>query len=202
MARSTRKSSSSEPDLEPAGFVVAFKRAQVLLGSDSDVRFAGPVRSALTYRADDIFVCPRGHRRLDPLCSCGFYAVTTREEVQPSVVTTAVLEVALEGRFVRHPRCVRAERQRVRRIIFDGWCTYCIAPASAIAGIAPAWHEFPEPWRRAVPVCAGHAAMYDRVTTLEGIEAVVDADVSFDCTSESRVARSLRRERSPRHRLN
>ena len=92
-----------------------------------DVRFAGPVWSALTYRSDDVFVCPRGHRRLEPLCSCGFYAVIRREALQPSVVTTAVLEVALEGRFVRHPSCVRAERQRVRRVIFDGWCTYCIA---------------------------------------------------------------------------
>jgi hypothetical protein len=172
-----------------------------LLGLDTDVRFAGPVRSALTYRADDIFVCPRGHRRLEPLCSCGFYAVSTREELQLSVVTTAVLEVALEGRFVRHPSCVRAERQRVRRVIFDGWCTYCIAPAAAIAGITAAWHQFPEPWRRAVPVCMRHAGMYDRVTTLEGIGAVVEADVSFDRTSESRVARSLRRERSPRLRV-
>src|SRR3954447_5082786 len=202
-ARSTRKSASSEPEPKPgsADVVVAYKRAQVLIAADTNVRFAGPVRSALTYRADDIFVCPRGHRRIEPLCSCGFYAVTRREALQPSVVTTAVLEVALEGRFVRHPSCVRAERQRVRQVIFDGWCTYCIAPAASIAGIRPAWHEFPEPWRRAVPVCAHHAAMYPLVTTLSALAGAVEADVSFDCTSESRVARSLRRERRPRRPL-
>ena len=154
--------------------------------------------SSLTYRSDDVFVCPRGHRRLEPLCSCGFYAVSRREALHPSVVTTAVLEVALEGRFVRHPSCVRAERQRVRRVIFDGWCTYCIAPAASIAGIRPAWHEFPEPWRRAVPVCSEHATMYPLVTTLTALAGAVEADVSFDCSGESRVARSLRRERRPR----
>ena len=164
----------------------------------TDVRFAGPVWSALTYRADDIFVCPRGHRRLEPLCSCGFYAVTRREALHPSVVTTAVLEVALEGRFVRHPTCVRAERQRVRHVIFDGWCTYCIAPAGAIAGIRPVGVEFPQPWRRAVPVCEAHAAMYELVMTLSELATSIEAGVSFDRTSESRVARSLRRERRPR----
>jgi hypothetical protein len=185
--------SSSTVD-PPAGEVlVAYKRAQVLLSPDREVRFAGPVRTSLPYRVDDIFVCPRGHRRLVPACSCGFYAIEDRERIRPSVVCTALLEVGLQGRVVRHPDCVRGERQQIRSITFDGWCSFCIAPAVGAAGITPAWSELPPPWRRAVPVCDTHAPLYPLVVSIDWIATATGAAVSFDRSSVSRAARSLAR---------
>ena len=116
--------------------MLAWKRAQVLVRADTpEVRFAGTVRSDLPYRADDVFRCRRGHRRLDPTCSCGFYALPDRLALPDSVVTTAVLQVELEGRVVRHRACLRAERQRVRLVILDGWCSYCTDRAIVVAGV-------------------------------------------------------------------
>jgi len=40
--------------------------------------------------------------------------------------------------------------------------------------------------------------MYPLVATLATLAGAVEADVSFDCSCESRVARSLRRQRRPR----
>lgn len=158
------------------------------------MRFAGAVRSDITYRADDVFVCPRGHRRLEPSCSCGFYAIERLADLPASVVTTAVLEVAFEGRVVRHRDCLRAERQRVRRVTFDGWCSFCVAPAASLAGIPPAWGELVEPWRRARPVCSAHARLYPLVAGLPDVALATGADVTFQCSGESRAARSLRRQ--------
>ncbi len=173
---------------------MAWKRAQVLLRADRpDVRFAGTVRSDLPYRADDVFRCDRGHRRLEPECSCGFYALPDRLALPPSVTTTAVLEVELEGRVVRHATCLRAERQRVRRVTFDGWCAYCTGGAAALAGVRSSWPQVPDPWLRAVPVCVLHRRLY-RVTVTEGeLALATGARVAWDRASESRASRSLRR---------
>ena len=174
--------------------VLAWKRAQVLLRPDSsEVRFAGTVRADLPYRPDDVFRCDRGHRRLDPDCSCGFYALPGRADIPPSVVTTAVLEVELEGLVVRHRSCLRAERQRVRTVTFDGWCSYCTGRATGLAGVRSLWGELPVPWLRAVPVCASHARLFSVVTTVAQLAAATGADVRWDRGSESRASRSLRR---------
>jgi hypothetical protein len=166
----------------------------VLLSPGGDVRFAGPVQQRLPYRSDDIFVCPKGHRRVVPSCACGFYAVADARDLRPSVVSTAVLEVTLEGRVVRHRDCMRGERQRVRRVTFDGWCSFCTAPAVLLAAIPSVWHELPEPWQRAVPVCSQHANLYEHVVTPSSIATSTEADVVLDRTHESRAAQSLRRQ--------
>ncbi len=174
--------------------VVAWKRAQVLLRADvPDVRFAGTVRTDLTYRPDDVFQCDRGHRRLEPACSCGFYALPDRWAVPPSVVTTAVLRVELEGRVVRHRACLRAERQRIRSVTFEGWCSYCTAMATSLAGVRSSWPQLPAPWLRAVPVCASHRRLYPVAVTPSQLAGITGADVAWDRTSESRASRSLRR---------
>ncbi len=194
--------------------IVAWKRAQVLLAADGlghgmgdgigdgmgdgigdglDVRFAGTVRSDLPYRPDDVFRCERGHRRLDPACSCGFYAVEERSQLRPSVVTTAVLEVELEGLVVRHRSCLRAERQRVRAVTFDGWCSYCIGTAQLLAGVPSLWGDLPAGWLRGVPVCARHARLFATLATEERLADVTGAEVRWDRASESRASRSLRR---------
>ena len=174
--------------------VRAWKRAQVLLRDDSfEVRFAGTVRFELPYRADDVFRCQRGHRRLDPGCSCGFYALAERSQVPDSVVTTAVLEVELEGRVVRHRSCLRAERQRVRVVTFDGWCSYCVRGAVALAGVGTQWPRLPEPWLRAVPVCATHQELFPVLATERDLTAAIGVEVGWDRSSESRASRSLRR---------
>ena len=174
--------------------VIAWKRGQVLLRGDSpEVRFAGTVRSDLPYRADDVFVCPRGHRRIEPECSCGFYALGDPWSLPPSVVTTAVLRVELEGRVVRHRTCLRGERQRVRSVTFDGWCSYCTREAVAVAGVPSPWAEIPGPWLRAVPVCPAHRRLFDVVATDHQLAVATGADVSWDRGSESRASRSLRR---------
>lgn len=195
MCRRPRRPASSGPeDPVRADALIAYKRAQVLLHPDGAVRFAGAVRSDITYRADDVFVCPRGHRRLEPSCSCGFYGLERLADLPPSVVTTAVLEVVFEGRVVRHRECLRAERQRVRRVTFDGWCSFCVAPAACLAGIASAWGELVEPWRRARPVCAAHARLYPLVAGLPDVALATGAHIGFQCSGESRAARSLRRQ--------
>lgn len=173
---------------------MAWKRAQVLLRADSpDVRFAGTVRSRVPYRADDVFQCDRGHRRLDPTCSCGFYALPSAEAVPESVVTTAVLEVELEGLVVRHRSCLRAERQRVRVVTFNGWCSYCTGRATVVAGVPSLWAELPQPWLRAVPVCAQHRRLFTVVASQRQLALATGAEVRWDRDGESRVSRSLRR---------
>ena len=174
--------------------MVAWKRAQVLLRPDSpEVRFAGTVRTDLPYRADDVFHCRLGHRRLDPECSCGFYALPDRLAVPHSVLTTAVVEVELEGRVVQHRACLRAERQRVRLITFDGWCSYCTGVAAAVAGVQSSWPELPPPWLRAVPVCDPHRGLFPLVATGDALALATGAPVAWDRASESRASRSLRR---------
>lgn len=174
--------------------VLAWKRAQVLLRADSpEVRFAGTVRSQLPYRGDDVFQCQRGHRRLDPACSCGFYALPTLAAVPQSVVSTAVLEVELEGLVVRHRSFLRAERQRVLTITFNGWCSYCTEPATVVAGVPSLWAELPRPWVRAVPVCPTHRRLFAVVATDRQVALATGADVRWDREGESRASRSLRR---------
>ncbi len=157
------------------------------------MRFAGTVRSEHAYRADDVFRCPRGHRRLDPLCSCGFYALPERTKLPHSVVKTAVLEVELEGRVVRHRTYLRAERQRVRVVTLEGWCSYCTSPAAVLGGVRSMWAQLPEPWLRGVPVCSTHRRLFDVVTTDGGLARATEAEVRWDRASESQAARSLRR---------
>ena len=174
--------------------VLAWKRAQVLLRADSpEVRFAGTVRSGLPYRADDVFQCERGHRRLDPSCSCGFYALPSPLAVPESVVTTAVLEVELEGQVVRHRSFLRAERQRVRVVTFNGWCSYCTGLATVVAGVPSLWAELPQPWLRAVPVCGRHLRLFPVVATDRQLAFATGAEVRWDRAGESRASRSLRR---------
>ena len=174
--------------------IVAWKRAQVLLRPDEpEVRFAGTVRSDHPYRADDVFACDRGHRRLEPACSCGFYALADRLSLPDSVVKTAVLEVELEGRVVRHRSCLRAERQRVRVVTLDGWCSYCTAPAAVLAGVRSMWADLPEPWLRAVPVCSTHRRLFAVVLTDGDLARATEAEVRWDREPESRASRSLRR---------
>ncbi|HEX2192004.1 MAG TPA: hypothetical protein VHH09_02335 [Acidimicrobiales bacterium] len=173
---------------------MAWKRAQVLLRPDSaDVRFAGTVRADLPYRADDVFHCQRGHRRVDPACSCGFYALPDRLALPASVMTTAVLEVELEGRVVRHRTCLRAERQRVSLVTFEGWCAYCTGEASVLAGVRSSWPALPDPWLRAVPVCTRHRRLFPLTVTQGQLALATGARVTWDRASESRASRSLRR---------
>ena len=179
------------PRTEP---VRAWKRAQVLLPLEGDgVRFTGTVRADLPYRSDDVFCCERGHRFLDPQCSCGFYALEDRARLPPSLVTTAVLEVDLEGLVVRHETCLRAERQRIRAVTFDGWCSYCTEAAAALAGVRSLWGELPPGWLRAVPVCAGHAGLFTVVMTTRQLALAGEVPVGWDRATESRASRSLRR---------
>ena len=56
-----------------------------------EVRFAGPVEARQPYRTDDVFHCRRGHRRLEPSCTCGFYAVDDPRRLGPHAVRTALL---------------------------------------------------------------------------------------------------------------
>src|SRR4030095_5799740 len=122
-----------------------------------------------------------------------FYAVPDPTHLSPSVVTTARLRVVLGGRIIRHTECLRAERQHVTHLAFDGWCTFCIAPADHLAAISSLWPVLPPPWRRAVPVCDHHAALSGVVADLSAVASATGADATFDQTAESRVARSLRR---------
>lgn len=179
--------------------VVAWKRAQVLLHPQSDdVRFAGPVHSGVAYRHDDVFRCDRGHRRVEPDCSCGFYAVADPGALPPSVVVTALVRVELDGRVVRHRECLRGERQRVRQVTFDGWCSFCIEPAVAVAGVRSLWNDLPAPWLRGVPVCRAHRRLFAVAATPHALAVATSAQVGWDRTAESRAARSLRRQHGAR----
>ncbi len=187
--------SPADPDA-----VRGWKRAQLVLapGPPVELRFAGPVEAGHPYRADDVFRCHKGHRRVELACTCGFYAVADPAELKASVVRTALLEVSLEGRVVRHRDCVRGERQRVRRITVDGWCAFCVRPAVGLAAIPPLFGELPAPWHRAVPVCDG-----ERTPVVVRAAEVVDAlrgegrsgavEVVWDRSQESPTAASLRR---------
>lgn len=177
--------------------VEAWKRAQVLVDpSAGAARFAGPVHPERPYRADEVFWCAAGHRRLEPSCTCGFYAVAERAALRPSVVTTSVLRVALEGRVVVHRDCLRAERQVVRAVAVEPWCTRCVAPAVALGGVPSLWGDLPAPWLRAVPLCDRHAGQAPVALVPPVLAALLGADLGWDDGVESRVARSLRRLRT------
>jgi hypothetical protein len=175
--------------------VVGYKRARLLVHptSPSEVRFAGPVEAGHTYRPDDVFVCPRGHRRLEPGCTCGFYAVQDPATLRPSVVRTVLLEVELEGRVVRHPHCLRGERQRVGAVVVDGWCAFCVRPATAIAAVRACFTNVPEPWHEGAPVCERDAALFPVVLSVGDVAAATGTAVRWDRGGESVAARSLRR---------
>lgn len=175
--------------------ILGWKRAQLLLHPDPphEVRFAGPVEAAKPYRADDVFSCRRGHHRVEVDCTCGFYAVEDRSRLRPSVSRTALLEVELEGRVIRHPDCVRGERQRVRRVIIEGWCGFCIRPAAAIAGVAPLFAQLPAPWRYAVPVCPSDCELFPVSLPLADLADRIGTVVDIDLAGESQAAMSLRR---------
>ena len=184
----------SEAAVDRLDPVRAWKRAQVLLHPAwRELRFAGPVHHSHPYRPDDVFRCARGHRRVEPDCSCGFYAVPDAGELPPSIVVTALLEVELEGRVVVHRECLRGERQRVRTVTFDGWCAFCVHEAQVLAGVRPAWRELPPPWLRAVPVCGGHRPQFGVQVTPVTASLLTGVTVRWDRSAESRAARSLRR---------
>lgn len=186
---------SGPPTRSTDQLVLGYKRARLLIHPDAphEVRFAGPVEAGHSYRADDVFVCARGHRRLEPACGCGFYAVGHPAELRPSVVRTVVLRVELEGRVVRHPECLRGERQRVRDVVLDGWCGFCVRASVAVAGVRACYTGVPEPWLEGVPVCERDAGLFPVVLDAADVAAATEADVLWDRGGESAAARSLRR---------
>lgn len=175
--------------------IIGWKRAQLLLHPDPphEMRFAGPVEAAKPYRADDVFSCRRGHHRLEVDCTCGFYAVLDRSRLRPSVSRTALLEVELQGRVVRHPECVRGERQLVQRVIIDGWCGFCIRPAAALAGVAALFGQLPPPWLHAVPVCESDRDLFSLSIPVSELAERIGTVVEWDLAGESQAATSLRR---------
>jgi hypothetical protein len=178
--------------------VAGWKRAQLLVHPDPpyELRFAGPAEPAHVYRADDVFVCRRGHRRVELDCTCGFYAVEDASTLRPSVVRTVLLEVELEGRVVRHPGCLRAERQRVRRVAVDGWCAFCVHPAVAVAGVRPLFAHLPEPWCDAFPVCTRDRDLFAVTLSCDEVTEALAAEgaaVLWDRARESAAALSHRR---------
>jgi hypothetical protein len=179
----------------PPNAVIGWKRAQVVLHSAAphDVRFAGPVVSQWPYRPDDVFHCRRGHRRLEPSCTCGFYAVADPSRLGPHAVRTALLRVALEGRVVRHPGCWRGERQRVLGVTLSGWCELCVRPAVGLAGTPPLFGVLPAPWLRALPVCEQDGRLFDVVVGRDRLEGELGVPVLWDVEAESPVVASLRR---------
>jgi hypothetical protein len=175
-----------------------WKRAQLLVHPEAphELRFAGPAEPAHVYRADDVFVCRRGHRRVEVDCTCGFYAVEDPATLRPSVVRTVVLQVDFEGRVVRHPGCLRAERQRVRRVAIDGWCAFCVHPAVAVAGVRPLFAHVPDPWCYAVPVCPRDVELFEVTLSCDDVTLALRAEgasVTWDRARESAAALSLRR---------
>jgi hypothetical protein len=158
-----------------------------------EVRFAGPVEAHQAYRVDDVFRCRRGHRRLEPACTCGFYAVADPSRLGPHIVRTALLQVSLEGRVVRHPECLRGERQRVRQVTVSGWCELCVRPAAALAGTAPLFDVLPAPWLRTLPVCGRDRGLFEVSVGRSELQERLGVPVVWDEESESPVVASLRR---------
>lgn len=175
--------------------MAGWKRAQLVVHPDAphEVRFAGPVEAGRPYRSDDVFHCRRGHRRLDPACTCGFYAVAEPARLGPHAVRTALLQVTLEGRVVRHPDCLRGERQRVRQVTVSGWCELCVRPAAALAGTAPLFGVLPAPWLRTLPVCERDRELFAVAVGRTELEEQLGVPVVWDEETESQVVASLRR---------
>jgi hypothetical protein len=175
--------------------MLGWKRAQIVVHPrpPHEVRFAGPVEAGRPYRPDDVFHCRRGHRRLEPSCTCGFYAVNDPAGLGPHAVRTALLLVALEGRVVRHAACLRAERQRVQRVTVSGWCELCVRPAVGLAGTPPLFDVLPAPWLRTLPVCERDGRLFEIVVARERLADDLGVPVEWDLESESPVVASLRR---------
>jgi hypothetical protein len=172
-----------------------WKRAQFVVHPDSphEVRFAGPVEAGRPYRIDDVFQCRRGHRRLEPSCTCGFYAVDDPSLLGAHAVRTALLRVTLEGRVVRHPECLRGERQRVRQVTVSGWCELCVRPAVVLAATPPLFGVLPAPWLRTLPVCERDQGLFAVALGRTQLEDLLGVPIVWDEEAESPVAASLRR---------
>ena len=101
--------------------------------------------------------------------------------------------MTLEGRVVRHPDCLRGERQRVRQVTVSGWCELCVRPAAALAGTAPL---FDVPAGAVAADAAGLRAgpwLFEVAVGRAELEDLLGVPVVWDEETESPVAASLRR---------
>ena len=81
----------------------------------------------------------------------------------------------------------------MRLVVCNGWCSYCIAAATALAGVRSSWPELPAPWLRAMPVCSRHLGLYPVTITDRQLAVATGAKVEWDRAAASRASRSLRR---------
>jgi hypothetical protein len=160
--------------------LAARKLAQVVLRADaSAAAFAGVVHPEVPYGAEARFWCPRGHRRVEPDCTCGFYAVDGGRPLPQTLVLAATCHVELAGRVVRHPECLRGELLRVLRVVVDRWCSWCTGPAAALSPVASGWGGLPPGWRRAIPMCSAHAQRQEMAVVPGELASLLATEVVF-----------------------
>ena len=170
------------------------KLAQLVLDrSGTSAALAGVVHPEVPYAAEATFWCPSGHTRLEPSCTCGFYAVEGERPPPPSLVMATTCDVELAGLVVRHPDCIRGEHQRVLRITVDRWCSWCTGSAVGVAPILTSWGGLPAGWCRAVPVCGPHARKQAVVLRPGQVASLLVTEVVWSDNPTSRAALSLAR---------
>ena len=174
--------------------VAARKLVQVLLSTDaSSAAFAGVLHPEVPYGAEARFWCPKGHRRVDHRCTCGFYAVDGDRPLPQTLVLAATCHVELAGRVVRHPDCVRGELLRVLRVVVDRWCSWCTGPAAGLSPVVSTWSVLPPGWQRAIPMCSTHARGQEVVVPPGRLASLLATEVAWSDNPTSRAAASLTR---------
>lgn len=113
--------------------IIAYKAASVVDG-EHGLRLRG-VGTPLPYHPTDEARCYRymgnseaAHPAPDPVCGCGFYAVT-KENAQVAwqdyVRSSLMLQVELYGQVIRHQKGYRASKQRVLGVQIAPKCGMC-----------------------------------------------------------------------------
>lgn len=215
------KSLMEEPERPPAPkipevfgteAILAWKRGRLTI-SNGDIQVTGPVKTHIDYDQDMQAECERSYGRLTGLreykrdhevpdldCTCGFWAVKRREDVEYTGNVT--LRVELLGKVIEGTKGYRASRQRILAIEFAP--SYC----QALACKATVTHLSHRSIHRDVDtpglddeirgLCAAHAAHCDPLDTasLADVAAFLGYEVTWP-TPEPRTGPIEARRRLP-----
>lgn len=173
--------------------ILAYKLAR-LVAVDGRAKLA-PLHSRSTgpgfYENPGEAGCDEGHDHEAPHrnCTCGFYAVGSREELWRlgwGTLETASLEVLLHGRIVEHKYGYRSQRQDVVALELPGRCWWCGEGAEFVS-------RRRRGQRHLAPSC-GRCSRYDK-TTLEKLGEDLGCTVAFteefEDKASSRVERNI-----------
>lgn len=133
--------------------------------------------------------CGEGHDHTAPslACTCGFYAVSSREELWRlgwHTFETATLHVLLHGSIIEHRHGYRAQRQDTTAIEIAGRCWWCGEGADVLARRRRSQQHL-------APSCSRCARL--DATTIEQAAEALGCEVSFTSELDEKASTKVER---------